>query len=120
MLQVLGQEDDLSAMAGIVRNLAVDRLHNRMRLASDSYGVVEIRFFERLESIRIHVTNPLPTGSLPPAWWPAPPQTQCRDYGPVSLRRLFRKSVQRERMFPAKCLTMSAMEFISGSSAALR
>src|SRR5579863_1970261 len=49
MVQVLGQQHNLSAVIGVVGKLAVDGLHDRMRLAADGHGARQIIVGERLK-----------------------------------------------------------------------
>src|ERR1700730_14084266 len=48
-LQVLRQEYDLSAMISVMRDLTIDRLHDRVRLSSDHDRALNIHFGQRLE-----------------------------------------------------------------------
>jgi hypothetical protein len=48
-LQMLGQKYNLPAMIRIVRNLAVDGLHDRVRLAPDQDRALDVRIRQRFE-----------------------------------------------------------------------
>jgi hypothetical protein len=49
-LQMLRQENNLSAMIGIVRNLTINRLHHRVRLPADLHRPVNVAIREWLKS----------------------------------------------------------------------
>ena len=42
MLEVLGEEHNLSAMVGVMRHLAIDGLHHRMGFAANGHGSLQI------------------------------------------------------------------------------
>lgn len=42
MLEVLSEERNLSAMVGVVSNLAIDSLHNRMGFPTNGHGPLKI------------------------------------------------------------------------------
>src|SRR5579872_805367 len=56
---VFGGEDDLSDVHGIVCELAVDGLHDRVRFVADHHFAAEIAFLERFE----RVEDVLPAGT---------------------------------------------------------
>ena len=56
---VFGGEDDLSDVHGIVGELAVDGLHDRVRFVADHHFAAEIAFLERFE----RVEDVLPAGT---------------------------------------------------------
>src|SRR5215831_10896300 len=58
--EMLRQQDDLPDVVRIMRDLAVDRLHHRVRLASNRDCAVHIRFRQRLERAKHSVPSVFP------------------------------------------------------------
>src|ERR1700690_653277 len=57
---VFGQENDLSAVVGVVRDLAVDGLHHRMRLAANGDGGSDVSVGKRRERIEYFLPAVIP------------------------------------------------------------
>jgi hypothetical protein len=52
MLEMFRQQDNLAAMVGAMRNVAIDSLHDGMCLAANRHGAAQVRIgqgFERLK-----------------------------------------------------------------------
>src|SRR5689334_1483706 len=47
--KMFGEHQDLAGVMGVVGDLAVDRLHDRMRLSSYGYGAAQVRIGQRLQ-----------------------------------------------------------------------
>ena len=49
MLEVLGQQSNLSAVVGVMRDLPVDGLHHRVGLSADCDGAAQVPFGQGLK-----------------------------------------------------------------------
>ena len=113
--EVPGEEGDLPDVVAVMRDLAVDGLRDGVRLGAnrdcarqvglgDSFEGIEQDFQPRsqsaISSARVLGASSNSVSRLRSGFSPS----------------VTRKSVQRERMLPAMCFTMMAMEFDSASS----
>src|SRR5579871_4131438 len=111
---MLRQKDDLPDMLRVMRDLSVDGLQDGMRLAADRNDPHDIFWLERINGAK---------HALPAFFPPLHHLGASRFRGSNSRSRcrsgfspsLLRKSVKRDRMLPARCLTRMATEFDSGS-----
>src|SRR5215831_3317946 len=58
--EVLGQEDDLADVVGVMRELAVDGLDDRVRLAADRHRALQVRRLHRIDDIEENLPGRLP------------------------------------------------------------
>ena len=97
----------------VVRDLPVDRLHYGMRLGADGDRTPEVGVGQRLERGEGQPASRFPQSHQRGARWRRISNSVSRLRSGFS-PSLERKSVQRERMFPAMCFTMTAIEFDFG------
>ena len=69
-LQVLGEQQDLIGVAGVVRDLARDRLVDRVRLAANHHGALQVGVGQRRQRVEHALPAVLPFGDQLGALWP--------------------------------------------------
>ena len=109
---MLGQKNNLPDVLGIMRDLAIDGLQNGMRLAADGYGAHHIFGLESVD--RGENAGPAffpPAHDIGARGRRDSTRIPGRENGLGFSPSLVRKSVKRERMFPARCFTRMATEF---------
>ena len=118
--QMLGEKQNLADVMCVMSDLAIDGLHDGVWLGANRHRSCEVRFRQRFERVENIFPAALPHFHLIRRVWRARSQIRCRDGDLVSRRPWSEKSRQRERMFPAMCFTMMAMELDSASSVTKR
>jgi hypothetical protein len=103
---MLGEKQNLANVMSVVSDLAVDGLHDGVRLGTNRDGSREVRFRERFERIE----------KIFPAAFPHFDYLGAGNGWGLKFRvSVVKKSSQRERILPDMCFTRMAMELDSAS-----